>query len=159
VTGLPTAGRLRPQPTDDTAFFWDAAAAGRLELQRCQDCLAPRFPPGPACPDCRSLRWETVVASGRGRLFSYTIVHHPPVPGFGAPAVVGVVELDEGVRLVTNLDLGPADTPVIGEPLEVFFLPQADGWAVPQFRRPAGPGREGTGDSRPNEPLKGPHAP
>jgi uncharacterized OB-fold protein len=136
VSRLPVSGRLRPQATDDTAFFWDAAAAGRLEIQRCTRCSALRYPPGPACPDCHSLGWEPVEVSGRGHLFSYTVVHHPPVPGFDGPAVVGVVELDEGVRLVTNLDLDPADTPVIGEPLEVFFLRQAEGWSVPQFRRP-----------------------
>jgi uncharacterized OB-fold protein len=136
MSRLPTSGRLRPQITQDTAFFWDAAAAGRLEIQRCVECSALRYPPGPACPTCHSLTWEAVQVSGKGSLFSYTVVHHPPVPGFGGPAVVGAVELDEGVRLVANLDVDSADDLRIGEPLEVFFLDQEEGWSLPQFRRP-----------------------
>jgi uncharacterized OB-fold protein len=137
MTGLPVSGRLRPQATADSAFFWDAAAAGRLEIQRCTDCAALRFPPGPACPHCHSLGWDAVSACGQGRLFSYTVVRHPPMPGFDGPAVVAVVELEEGVRMATNIDIDAdsADHLVIGEPLEVFFLPQEEGWSVPQFRR------------------------
>lgn len=137
MTGLPVSGRLRPQATADSAFFWDAAAAGRLEIQRCAACGALRYPPGPACPHCHSLEWAPISASGQGSLFSYTVVRHPPMPGFNGPAVVAVVELEEGVRMVANIDVDAdsAGALVIGEPLEVFFLPQDEGWTVPQFRR------------------------
>jgi uncharacterized OB-fold protein len=137
MTRLPASGRLRPQATADSAFFWDAAAAGRLDIQRCTACQALRFPPGPACPHCHCLEWEAIRASGKGRLFSYTVVRHPVMPGFQGPAVVAIVELEEGVRMATNIDIDAdsADDLVIGEPLEVFFLPQAEGWSVPQFRR------------------------
>lgn len=138
MSALPTSGRLQPQSTSDTAFFWQAAADGRLEVQRCGGCSALRYPPGPACPRCHSLEWEPARLSGRGQLYSYTIVRHPLVPGFDGPAVVGVVELDEGVRVVTNLDVDPEEDFRIGEPLEVFFLPQQEGWSAPQFRRPSG---------------------
>jgi uncharacterized OB-fold protein len=128
---------MRPQATPDTAFFWGAAREGRLVIQRCSACLALRHPPGPLCPHCHSLEWEAFPVSGTGRLFSYTVVHHPRMPGFTGPAIVGIVELDEGVRLVTNLAVDDPGSLSIGEPLEVFFLGQEGGWSVPQFRRPA----------------------
>ena len=73
--------------------------------------------------------------TGRGKLYSYTIAHHPKPPGFNEPAVAIVVELDEGVRLISNLDNSDGAPLRFGEPLEVFFLDQDEGWTIPQFRR------------------------
>jgi uncharacterized protein len=120
----------------DTEFFWTGARERRLLIQRCAECKQLRHPPAPACPACHCLEWDTVESSGRGRLYSYTVAYHPAPPGFTEPAVVVIVELDEGVRLVSNLaDADPA-TVTIGEPLEVFFVDQEEGWTAPQFRRP-----------------------
>jgi uncharacterized protein len=134
LAGLPTSGRLTPPTTEDTAFFWDAAAAGRLEVQECGGCGRLRHPPGPVCPHCRSLDWTPRRMSGRATLFAYTIVHHPPAPGFAGPALVAVVELAEGVRMVTNVEAADSGELALGAPLEVFFLAQAEGWTAPQFR-------------------------
>ncbi len=68
--------------TQDNEFFFDAARAGRLEIQRCIDCGTLRHPPAPACAQCRSFAWDTVVASGRCTLHSWTIVYHPQDPAF-----------------------------------------------------------------------------
>ena len=137
VAEVPVAGRLRPAMNQDTQFFWDAAAAGRLEIQRCADCSRLRHPPGPSCRYCHSLRWDSVQVSGRGTLYSYTVIRHPPAPGFDGPAIVVSVDLDEGVRLVSNIGGIDPDTLRIGEPLEVYFVAQDEGWTAPQFRRPA----------------------
>jgi uncharacterized OB-fold protein len=138
VTSLPTSGRIGPAANSDTQFFWDGTRAGRLLIQRCSDCQALRHPPGPACPHCHSLQWDTVEASGRGTLYSWTALHRPPALGFvDGPAVAVVVELAEGVRLISNIADAEIDTLRIGEPLEVFFLEQDEGWTAPQFRRPA----------------------
>ena len=134
-TGDPTSGRMRPVVNDDTRFFWDAAAQGRLVIQRCSGCGTLRHPPGPACRRCHSMEWDTVTASGRGTLYSYTVLHHPPAPGFDRPAVAVVVELDEGVRLVSNLNTDDPESLRIGEAVEVYFVPQDEGWTAPQFRR------------------------
>jgi uncharacterized OB-fold protein len=135
-----TAGRPRPAANPDTRFFWDAAFERRLAVQRCCACRALRHPPGPACPECHSLDWEVSDVSGRGTLYSYTVLHHPPAPGFDGPAVIAVVDLEEGVRMVSNVVGADPATLTIGEPLEVCFEEQV-GWTVPQFRRPAA--REG----------------
>jgi uncharacterized OB-fold protein len=134
LADLPTSGRLAPPTTADTAFFWDAAAEGRLVVQGCGGCGRLRHPPGPVCPHCHSLDWEPRQMSGRATLSGYTVVHHPPAPGFDGPALVAVVELAEGVRLVTNVEAADSDELSVGDPLEVFFLKQAEGWTAPQFR-------------------------
>jgi uncharacterized OB-fold protein len=131
----PTSGRTQPAISPDTQFFWDAAAKEELRVQCCSACGRLRHPPGPACPHCLSLEWETRLLSGRGTLYSYTVLHHPLPAGFDQPAIVVVVEMEEGVRLVSNIAGATAESLRIGEPLEVFFLPQAEGWTAPQFRR------------------------
>ena len=131
----PTSGRIPPAIGRDTQFFWDAAQKEELRIQCCSACGRLRHPPGPACPHCHSLEWETRLMSGRGTLYSYMVLHYPLPAGFDRPAIVAVVELEEGVRLVSNIAGATAESLRIGEPLEVFFLPQAEGWTAPQFRR------------------------
>jgi uncharacterized OB-fold protein len=132
----------RPAPvlTDDNAVFWDAAADGRLAAQRCADCGALRHPPRPMCPHCHSLEIDVVPLSGRGTLYSYAILHHPQNPAFDYPVFAALVDLEEGIRVVSNLvDVQPSDIE-IGMALEVRFEPTAGERAVPVFA-PAGGGR------------------
>jgi hypothetical protein len=120
--------------TDDSAVFWDAADEHRLVAQQCGGCGALHHPPRPMCPDCSSVEFETAELSGRGTLYSYAVLHHPQHPGFDYPVLAALVDLDEGIRLVSNLvDVNPADIE-IGMPLEVTFAPTADDRAIPVFR-------------------------
>lgn len=135
VGTAPVRGRPSPAASQDTEFFWQVAADRRLAVQACVKCGALRHPPGPSCPECLSLMWRTRDLSGRGTLYSYTVVHHPRAVGFDGPAVVVLVEMEEGVRIVSNVDEIDPDTLRIGEPLEVYFVDQDEGWTVPQFRR------------------------
>ena len=126
--------RQAPIVTDDSAVFWDAAGEHRLVAQRCGGCGALRHPPRPMCPHCHSLSWEAVTLSGRGTLYSYAVLHHPQHPAFEYPVLAALVDLDEGVRLVSNLvEVKSADI-AIGMRLEVAFIPTADGRSVPVFR-------------------------
>jgi uncharacterized OB-fold protein len=127
---------MRPAPvvTTDSAVFWDAAAKGRLVAQRCGECGALRHPPRPMCPRCRSLLVEEAPLSGRGTLYSFAVLHHPQNPAFDYPVLAALVDLDEGIRLVSNLvDVEPAGIR-IGMRLDVAFVPTADDGAVPVFR-------------------------
>ena len=81
------------------------------------------------------MEWESKELSGRGRLYSYTVVHHPLPPGFEEPVIVAVVELDEGIRMVSNVVDIEADSLKIDEPLQVTFVDQDEGWTAPLFRR------------------------
>jgi uncharacterized OB-fold protein len=129
-----TEGRIIPAKTPDTEFFWNGLRDHRLLIQRCTSCTLLRHPPGPMCPVCQSVEWDAVESAGRGNLYSYTTVYAPLAPGFTQPAVVGLVALEEGTRIVSNLvDVSPEELE-IGMPVEVFFADQAEGWTVPQFR-------------------------
>jgi uncharacterized OB-fold protein len=86
--------------TADTAFFWAGVEAGELRIQRCGECRALRHPPGPACPACGATKPEYAVAAGNGRIHSFVVHHHPPIPGRREPFVVALVDLAEGVRMV-----------------------------------------------------------
>lgn len=139
-----TLPRPRPATTRDTQWWFDAVKDGKLLIQRCADCGELRHPPGPTCPHCHSFEWDTLEASGRGTVYSYVVAHHPQTPMFEYPLPVVLVELEEGVRLVSNiLDCGP-DEIEIGMAVEVELVAFDDELTLPQFRpaTPAG-GRSG----------------
>ncbi|MDG9724453.1 MULTISPECIES: bifunctional MaoC family dehydratase N-terminal/OB-fold nucleic acid binding domain-containing protein [unclassified Streptomyces] len=130
------APALRPRPAvnRDNAFFFDGAKRHRLLIQRCAACSALRHPPGPCCPECNSLEWDTVEASGRGHVHSYVVNHHPRHPAFDYPLVVAVVELAEGTRLITNLTgVAPEDV-AIDMPVVLDWLDADPDLTLPVFR-------------------------
>lgn len=133
----PTKGRSQPAVNQDTEFFWKGTRERRLLAQCCAKCGALRNPPGPACPHCHSLDWHTTELSGRGTLYTWTVVHAPLPMGFDDPVVVAVVELEEGLRFVSDIVGADPATLTIGEPFEVFYLDQEEGWTAPLLRRPS----------------------
>jgi 3-oxo-4,17-pregnadiene-20-carboxyl-CoA hydratase alpha subunit len=124
--------------TQDSAVFWDAAAERLLVVQRCAECGRLRHPPRPMCPHCHSLAVDAVELSGRGTLYSYAILHHPRHPAFDYPVLAALVELDEGVRLVSSLVGVEAADVRIGMPLEVVFEARGADACVPLFRPRSG---------------------
>ncbi len=130
----PVALRPRPNLTHDNAFYFEAARERRLLIQRCTGCARLRHPPTAACAHCGALGWDTLQSRGYGTLFSYTVIDAPVVPPFKPGHVVGLVELEEGVRVVAELaDVG-RDEAAIGMPLEVAFLQCDPGLVLPVFR-------------------------
>ncbi len=132
-TSRPRPKRPRPSITNDNAFFFEGAKQHKLLIQRCASCGRLRHPPGPMCPQCRSLEWDTVEAGGRGTVYSFVVNHYPQVPAFDYPLPVALVELEEGTRLVSNLvGIEPGDIKV-GMPVEVEFVAFDDELTLPQF--------------------------
>jgi uncharacterized OB-fold protein len=130
--------RLKPTITTDTRFFWEGLEQHKLLIQRCDGCGELRHPPRPMCPQCNSLHWTAVESAGRGAVFSFVMPQHPPYPWFEYPYIVVLVDLDEGVRLVSNLsDITPDDA-TIGMRVEVFYEHFDDGLVLPQFRAEVG---------------------
>jgi uncharacterized protein len=85
------------------------------------------------CPACHSLEFDAAEMSGTGRVYSYAVLHHPRSPKFAYPLVTALVELDEGVRLVTNLvGIEPAEVR-IGMPVQVTFVPTDREMSIPVF--------------------------
>jgi uncharacterized OB-fold protein len=127
---------IPPTPDADDQYFWDGIGENKLLLQRCADCKRLRQPPSPMCPGCNSLEWDTQEASGGGEVYSWIVSRHPSEPDANARIVV-LVDLDEGVRLVSNLQEIHEDQVRNGMAVEVFFA-EVDGVKLPQFRPRAG---------------------
>lgn len=95
--------RPYPQPDRDTAAFWEAQNNHELKFQRCMQCQVVRYTVGPLCPHCRSFGFEWIRSSGRGMLYSYTVVRHQTHPVFQVPYAVALVEMEEGPRIIAQL--------------------------------------------------------
>ncbi len=130
----PKLPRPRPSTNLDNHFFFDGAKDEKLLIQKCSSCGALRHPPGPMCPSCRSLEWETVEASGKGTVYSFVTNHYPQVPSFDYPLNVSLIELEEGVRLISNVVGIEAEEVEIGMAVEVEFTAFDDELTLPQFR-------------------------
>ena len=128
------AGRPRPEPSALTAEFW--AAARRHELVRpvCRDCGQSFFTPQIACPACLSENWRYEPSTGRGTIYSATVVHRAPFPGLEAPYHVSIVDLEEGWSMLANVvGSGVLPTP-IGTAVEVDFVDVDAELTLPAFR-------------------------
>ncbi len=126
----------RPAPiiTADNAFFWEGAERGELVAQRCRACGDLQHPPRPMCPKCHSVAREIVKLAGRGEVHSWIIPRHPAPIGFSGPPIVALIQLDEGIRLVSNVVGVAANAVRNGMRVEVCFEPTAGGHSVPVFR-------------------------
>lgn len=125
-----------PAVTEDGAPYWDGCRAGELRAQRCSACRRHRWPPSILCPHCLAEGGEWVKLSGRGRIYSFIVVHRPQHPAFfdDVPYNVAIVELEEGIRLHTNIIDYPADKLAVGLPVEVVFTKVNDEVTLPRFK-------------------------
>lgn len=131
--------RPRPGTTHDNLFFFEGAKEHRLLIQRCAACRTLRHPPQPRCDRCGSYEWDTLEASGRGTVYSFVVNHYPQVPAFEYPLPIGLIELEEGTRLVAQIvDCAP-EAIGVGMPVEVTWLDDDPELVLPAFR-PAGGG-------------------
>ncbi|WP_405599717.1 OB-fold domain-containing protein [Streptomyces sp. NBC_01410] len=128
-----TARRPRPVINRDNAGFWEGVAARKLLIQRCGGCGTLRLPWLPGCGACGSAQWDTVEAGGAGTVYSYVVMHHPPFPAFDPPYAVGLIELAEGVRMVSNVVGVPYDKVRIGMPVRLEFLRVDEELELPVF--------------------------
>ncbi|HEX6311725.1 MAG TPA: Zn-ribbon domain-containing OB-fold protein [Acidimicrobiia bacterium] len=136
--------RALPSPVGLAADWYALLAAGELRFQRCTGCGRWRHPPRHLCPDCGSGGWEWARVSGHGTVFSWTVTHQALHPAFAdaLPYAVVVVELDEGVRVVSGTrGIEPADLH-LDLPVQAEVEPVNDAVGLVYFR-PA-PTRPGT---------------
>ena len=125
-----------PAITEDGAPYWEGCRQGELRVQRCDACRHLRFPPALVCPKCLAAEHTWVPLSGRGTIWSFIIVHRPQHPAFfaDAPYNVAIVELAEGLRLMTNVVGCRPDQVRIGMPVEVVFDDVTPEVTLPKFR-------------------------
>lgn len=130
----------KPLPDRDSephATFWSACDEGRLLIQSCPDCESVQFFPRTWCRFCGSNRIEWVETDGTGDVHTYTIVRRATeLPSFAdeIPYVVAYVELEEGVRICTNVVDCEPDAVESGMAVELTFDRVTDELALPKFR-------------------------
>jgi uncharacterized OB-fold protein len=130
-------GYLKPLPRIDALNrpFWEAAQRDELALQRCTVCGTSRYPPNRWCPACRSDASEWVAISGKGVVWSFCVFHKVYFEGFAAeaPYAVVLVELDEGVRVYSNLVDVPREKVRIGMRVRAVYEKVADAVTLVKF--------------------------
>ncbi len=129
----PAPSRPLPQADEISKEFFQGGMAGRLMLMKCTDCGALRLPSRRHCDVCLADGTAWVEASGKGVVRSFGIMHQRYHPGFQTPYNVAFVELEEGVRLPTNI-VGVANDAIrVGMPVVVDWDRYED-VALPKFR-------------------------
>ena len=117
-----------PQTTPETEDFWAAAGDGRLLLKHCAACNQPHHYPRALCPFCTSDRTEWRASSGRGTIYSFSVMRRVAVP-----YAIAYVTLEEGVSMMTNIVDCDLDALRIGQPVRVVFKATEGGPPVPMF--------------------------
>lgn len=127
--------RVPPSPITgpETAEFWHAANRGEFLVRWCRSCETPHWYPRVICPFCASSDTEWRQGSGRGSIYSFSILRRGP----DAPFCTAYVTLDEGVTMMTNILAEDLDTVRIGQPVRVEFVGSQDGQRLPMFRQVA----------------------
>ncbi len=135
------ADEIKPLPsiTPLTEPFWNAMREHRLALQHCRACNEFVWTPRPACTECGSDQLEWSGVSGKGTVYSFTIIRQvTPRGGKGfekeVPYIVAWIELDEGPRLCSNVVDCLLDCVAIGMPVEVVFEEADVKISLPKFR-------------------------
>lgn len=136
ATTTPPGLRLPSPQTPLDEEFWAHCAQERLCFQRCTRCYTWRHLPRLLCAHCGSDRWEWEASSGRGHLFSWTVSHQAVLPEFRdqVPFVVALVELEEGVRMVSTLRGVALEDLALDLPLQLDFERVDEETALPVFR-------------------------
>lgn len=116
----------KPVQSSLTRWFWRSLSEGRFETTQCTNCGEKVFPPRPDCPVCleRAMTWSPL--SNTGSLYSRTIVHVVPEAMIDeAPLAIGIVDLDDGIRLLCAL-VGAEET-AIGDRVDMVCIRYRDG--------------------------------
>ncbi len=133
VAAKPT--RIKPPMGVDNAWWWEKVAKDDvLPIQRCTSCGKLRHPPRPMCDACGSQKWDSIAASGRGKVHTFTVIHYPQFPGYEYPIVSIIVDLEEGERMASTLVGCKPEDAKIGMSVELSIHTDEDGFKIPFFR-------------------------
>ena len=132
----PTFEKPLPEPTLESAPFWEGLRTHRLVFQQCANCGKVRHYPRPVCDACFSMDVTWTEASGRGKVHSWTVCHHAFHPGFKRelPYVVLTVDMNEGVRMVGQVQGIPEEALQVGLPVQVGYVDVDDDLTLPVFQ-------------------------
>jgi uncharacterized OB-fold protein len=124
-----------PTPEADTLAFWEGTREGKLLIRHCLDCGAYSYYPRPFCPKCWSEHIEWHEASGRGTLYTWSVIYSNDQPPFNerVPYVAAIVDLTEGPRMITNVEDCPFEDLHVGMALQVRYRDISESYTIPVF--------------------------
>lgn len=130
-----TPERFSPPISDAAEPYWEATRERRLVLQRCRACDRAIFFPREACPTCLGTDFEFRPSTGNGTVYASSTMPGPANPTMAGrePYVVALVDLDDGVRMLTNLVGDDVTSAAVGDRVRVAWEPLADGRHLPVF--------------------------
>jgi uncharacterized OB-fold protein len=125
-----------PTPDGDSEAYWQGLKRGQILLQHCLDCGHLQVYQESICRSCTSERLEHRAASGRGKIHSFSVVYRAPGPAFknDTPYAVILVELEEGVRMISSMVECPVEDVAFDMPVELVCDPVAEDVMLPRFR-------------------------
>jgi len=131
----PNYDKPLPEIDADNREFWDSCKRHEMRLQHCSACGYWRYYPSPICHQCGSFEVEWRPITGLGTVYTFSVIHHPPVPAFSAdiPYVYAVVELDEGPMMPTNIIGVASEDVAIGMRVQVTYDDVTPEVTLPKF--------------------------
>ena len=127
--------RIKPPMGHDNGWWWDRVAEDEvIPIQRCTNCQKLRHPPRPMCDGCGSQGFDSIAASGRATVHTFTVIHYPQVPGYEYPIIAIIVDLEEGERMASTLTECKPEDVSIGMAVEALIHEDEDGFKIPLFR-------------------------
>ena len=132
---MTTPSKPLPIIDEDNEEFWASCKRREMRLQQCSDCGYWRYYPTPVCHQCGSFNHEWKKVSGRGTVYTYSVVYRPASPAFAedVPYVYAVVELQEGPMMPTNVVGIEPEKVEIGMPVKVTYDDVTDEVTLPKF--------------------------
>jgi uncharacterized OB-fold protein len=134
VVDEPALATPDPEIAPELAEFWAATSQGRFLIRRCTACGEAHWYPRLVCPFCHSTQTEWEDASGRGTVYTFSVVRRGIGDYAAAPYVLAYVELAEGPRMMTNIVDCDVDAVQVGQPVQVVFHRASANAALPRFR-------------------------
>lgn len=116
-----------PAESQLTRWFWQGLGDGLFQTTRCRSCDRVSFPPRADCPDCLASDTEWAPLATRGKVYTSTLIRAVPTPFIpSAPLPVGVIDLDDGIRLLCWLVEGAGRLPLDSQ-VEIVTIRYEDG--------------------------------
>jgi uncharacterized OB-fold protein len=137
ISAEDAARKPLPTPDADTARFWRGLQGNKLLLQHCADCAHVQYYQQATCRACGRENLVHRAASGRGKVYSFSVVHRAPGPAFKAdvPYAVILVELEEGPRMISTFTGGAPNDVTFDMDVILTFEKVSDEITLPRFRK------------------------
>lgn len=121
---------------EDNEKFWESCKRHEMRLQKCRDCGYVRYYPSPVCHKCSSFNFDWSQVSGKATVYTFSVVYRPPSAAFAndIPYVYGIVELDEGPMMPTNIVGIEPEKVRVGMKVEVTYDDVTPEITLPKFR-------------------------